>query len=457
MKEYINTKQFEGKKISILGCGKSGLEAALALKKCKAEVFVSEMAIISEEYKRVLEENKIPYEENGHTKKVLHSDLIVVSPGVKLSHPIIQQAIDKNIEILGELEIGYQLTSGKYIAITGTNGKSTVTELTYMLLKENLPGENVIMAGNVGEPLSMFALQRGIFVLEVSSFQLKTIKDFRPDLATILNIDQDHLDWHPDFEDYVRSKAKIYENQENEDFILLNYDDPVVRKLSSEPKSKVLMVSLEKEFEEGIYYNPINKEVILKINDNKITLFTLDDLKLPGLHNIFNAAVSATFAFLLGIEPEKIRKTLSNFKGLPHRIEFVLEKNGVKFFDDSKGTNPHAVEWALRCFKEPIILILGGEDKDLDFKPLMNSIKEHCKCIIAIGKAKPKIIRTFSGELPVYEAMDMKDAVEISYNLAKPGDVVLLSPGCASFDMFKNYKERGDVFQHWVREIAKEH
>jgi UDP-N-acetylmuramoylalanine--D-glutamate ligase len=454
MKEKISIEKFEGKKISILGCGKSGLEAALALSKCNAKIFVSDIAEIKEEYKSVLIENQIEFEEKGHTDKVLNSDLIVVSPGVKPDIDILQRARDRKIEVLSELEVGYQLTAGKYIAITGTNGKSTVTELTYTLIKDF--DKNSYIAGNIGDPLSIYAFEYGTFVLEVSSFQLKMIREFKPDMAAILNIDQDHLDWHPSFEDYVNSKARIFENQDENDLLILNYDDPVVRPLKNRAKSKVVFVSLEEKIEEGAYFDKNSGWVILTEQGREKPLFHIDDLKIRGIHNVFNAAVSTVFAYYYGVPIEMIREKLREFKGLPHRIEFVLEKNGIKFYDDSKGTNPHAVEWALRGFKEPVILIMGGEDKDLDFKPLINTVKSHCKHIIAIGKAKPKVVSTFSSHLPVTEASDMKDAVEKSFKLAEPGDVVLLSPGCASFDMFKNYKERGDVFQYWVRKLAEE-
>ncbi len=453
MKANIDAKKYEGKRISILGCGKSGFESAIALQKCGASVFVSEVSQIKDEYKKILELNGIEFEENGHSGKVLEGEILVLSPGVKPDLPLLQVAERLGIEIVGELEIGYQLTAGEYIAITGTNGKSTVTELTYRLLSG--VKDQVYACGNIGDPLSMYAFKKGIFVLEVSSFQLKTIKEFRPDFATILNIDQDHMDWHPDFSDYVDSKARIFENQKENDFLILNFDDHVVRSLESRAKSKILWISLEKEVSEGAYYEKSEGKVFLKLDGQKIALFSTEDLVIKGIHNIFNASVASVLAYLNGVSIQQIRERLREFKGLPHRIELVSEKNGVKFFDDSKGTNPHAVEWALRGFNEPIILIMGGEDKDLDFSPLRDSVSKHCKLIVAIGKAKPKIVNTFSDIVKVVEATDMKDAVEKSFQNATRGDVVLLSPGCASFDMFKNYKERGDVFQRWVRETTE--
>jgi UDP-N-acetylmuramoylalanine--D-glutamate ligase len=452
MKDKINLELFKNKHISILGCGKSGFECALALKKAIAFPFVSDAAEIPTEYKEALKKEGIPFEENGHTYEVLNSDLIVVSPGVKPETPILEKAHSKKIKIVGELEVGYLLTSGKYIAITGTNGKSTVTTLTYELLKDSL--NNVIMAGNIGEPLSMYAFQDGVFVLEVSSFQLKTIDKFKPDIGVILNIDQDHMDWHPSFEDYVESKARIFENQDQQDYLILNYDDEVVRNLAKKAKSQVLWISLEQEVTQGAYLS--DDKVIINIDGQRILAFSTDELLIKGIHNVFNASVASLIAYLNGVNIEIVREILKRFKGLPHRIEFVTQKNGIKFYDDSKGTNPHAVLWALQGFKEPIILIMGGEDKDLDFHPLRDVIKKHCKLIIAIGKARPKIINTFQDIIEVIPADDMKDAVEKAWSHAQSGDVILLSPGCASFDMFKNYKERGDVFQHWVREITKE-
>ncbi|MGB4463809.1 MAG: UDP-N-acetylmuramoyl-L-alanine--D-glutamate ligase [Candidatus Hydrothermia bacterium] len=454
MKKSINAVKYAGKKVSILGCGKSGFESALALQKCGATVFVSDISLINEAHKKELMARRIEYEENGHTERVLAADLIVLSPAVKPELEILKKAEERGIEIVGELEIGYQLTSGEYIAITGTNGKSTVTELTYQLFKD--VQKEVYCCGNIGDPLSMFAFKNGIFVLETSSFQLRSIREFRPDYATILNIDRDHMDWHPDFDDYINSKARIFENQTDEDYLILNYDDSVVRSLESKAKPKIIWVSLQSELQEGVYLNRDRNTVYFQLGDEKISLFKVSDLRIAGNHNIFNAAVASTFAYLEGLGLNHIQRTLRNFKGLPHRIEFVLEKNGIKFFDDSKGTNPHAVASALNGINAPCILIMGGEDKDLDFSSLREPIKKHCKAIIAIGKATPKILKTFSDKVKVVEATDMEDAVRKSFQNANAGDVVLLSPGCASFDMFKNYKERGDVFQYWVKKVAEE-
>jgi len=453
MKEKFEKEFFEGKRVTILGCGKSGLESALALKKAGAYPFISDVATIQEEYKSQLIQAAIPFEENGHTERVFQSDLIVVSPGIKPNSEVLRKSEENGIPIIGELELGYMLTAGEYIAITGTNGKSTVTTLTYELLKTK--EDNVIACGNIGEPLSMFAFNKATFVLEVSSFQLKTTKTFKPDIGVILNIDQDHMDWHPTFDDYVDSKARIFENQDPNDFLILNYDDPVVKGLSQRARSKVLWVSVQEKVENGVYYDEKSQKVYFVENGKEWEVFQKSDLLIKGIHNIFNAGVSSLIGILRGMEISEIRTVLRNFKGLPHRIEFVLEHKGVKFYDDSKGTNPHAVLWALKGFEEPVILIMGGEDKDLDFAPLREIVKEKCKLIIAIGKAKNKMINTFSDLIPVIPATDMKDAVEKAFENAKMGDAVLLSPGCASFDMFKNYKERGDVFQHWVRETAK--
>lgn len=454
MKTRVNQEIFKNKKITILGCGKSGLECAIALKKSGALPFVSDSSIINSDYKEILLREHIPFEENGHTAKVLDSELVVVSPGVKPNAPILEEARRQNIEIIGELEVGYELTAGKYIAITGTNGKSTVTTLTFELLKNKLP--STFICGNIGDPLSMYAFKEGNFVLEVSSFQLKTIKNFKPDIATILNIDQDHMDWHPTFDDYVDSKSRIFENQDANDYLILNYDDVIVRKLAERASSKILWVSIREEIHPGAFLDRKTGSMVINIEGQKISVFKPEELLIKGIHNVFNAAVASLIAHISGIELKEIRETLASFKGLPHRVEFVLEKNGIKFYDDSKGTNPHAVFWALEGFSEPVILIMGGEDKDLDFHPLRESVMKHCKIIVAIGKAKPKIIETFSDITEVIPADDMGQAVEIAWSKASHGDVILLSPGCASFDMFKNYKERGNVYQYHVRKIAEQ-
>ncbi|MEO0273144.1 MAG: UDP-N-acetylmuramoyl-L-alanine--D-glutamate ligase [candidate division WOR-3 bacterium] len=454
MKTKKNQEIFANKKITILGCGKSGLECAIALKKSGAFPFVSDSSFISSEHKEILLKEQIPFEENGHTSKALETDLIVVSPGVKPHAPILEEAKKQNKEIIGELEVGYELTAGKYIAITGTNGKSTVTTLTYELLKNNSP--DTFICGNIGDPLSMYAFKEGNFVLEVSSFQLKTIKNFKPDIAVILNIDQDHLDWHLTFDDYVNSKSRIFENQDENDYLILNYDDVIVKNLARRSRSKILWVSIREEVQQGSFLDRESGLMVIKLEGRKFPLIKPEELLIKGIHNVFNAAVASLIAYLNGLEIKDIRETLKSFRGLPHRVEFVLEKNGVKFYDDSKGTNPHAVYWALEGFSEPVILIMGGEDKDLDFHPLRESVKKHCKTIVAIGKAKPKVIETFSDITEVIPAEDMRHAVELAWSKASKGDVILLSPGCASFDMFKNYKERGDVYQYYVRKIAEE-
>ena len=439
---------FNSKRISVIGCGTSGFHAALALRQEGARVFVSDKGEINTIYKAELQKFGIEFEENGHTDKIFQADLLVLSPGVKLDSPIIKRAETLKIPYVGELEIGYRLTEGYYIAITGTNGKSTVTSLIYEILKNT----SVFKAGNIGEPLSKYRGTKGTFVLEVSSFQLKTIDAFRPDIAAILNVDIDHLDWHESKEDYIRAKSMIFKHQKKENILILNHDDEIVRNMHMKARAQIFYFSLLHPVK-GAYLH--NGQLILDVG-KKINLLKISEMKLKGLHNVANVLAAALIAYLYGIEIDKMRQRIKEFKGLPHRVEFVLEKNGVKFYDDSKGTNPHSVKWALKGFTEPVVLIMGGEDKDLEFHSLRDEVKEHCKLVVAIGKAKEKIIKTFRDIVRVIPASDMEEAVRISYKEAKKGETVLLSPGCASFDMFKNYKERGDVYQYWVRKIAEE-
>jgi len=442
------TGSFNSKRVSVIGCGTSGFHAALALKQEGAEVFVSDENKIDLTYKAELQKFGIDFEENGHTDRVFQADLLVLSPGVKLDSPVVKRADILNIPYVGELEVGYRLTEGKYIAITGTNGKSTVTSLIYEILKN----DSIFKAGNIGEPLSKYREHKGTFVLEVSSFQLKTIDTFRPDIAAILNIDIDHLDWHESKEDYIKAKSLIFKNQKKEDILILNYDDQIVRNMHKKARAQIFYFSLFHPVK-GAYLH--GEDIILDV-DKKISLLKTSEVKLKGMHNTANVLASALVAYLYGIKVDKIRQRIKEFRGLPHRVEFVLEKNGIKFYDDSKGTNPHSVKWALKGFTEPVVLIMGGEDKDLEFYSLRDEVKEHCKVIIAIGKAKEKIIKTFGDIVKVIPASDMEEAVRISYREAQKGEIVLLSPGCASFDMFKNYKERGDVYQYWVRKITEE-
>ncbi len=437
----------KGRRAAVIGAGVSGVAAAQALARVGAVVFVSDMSVISEDAKSIFHAQNIAYEEGGHSGKILDVDLIVLSPGVPPYAPFIEEALKKGIEVIGELELGYRLTSGKYIAVTGTNGKTTVVSL----ISHILAPMGAVPVGNIGRPLSKFVMQGGLFVIEASSFQLYTTKKFHPQIAIITNIADDHIDWHGSFEEYCRAKMKITANQTEDDYLILNADETgCISRVEEVSRAKVKHISLRQEadaFEEhGVLY--------LKMDDgSRVELVRTDELLIKGAHNVMNALFASLASYLAGADIETIQKRLKTFKGLPHRLEFVDEIHGVKFYNDSKGTNPHAVKWALKAFDKPVILIMGGEDKGVDFSSLVSDVWKKVKTLVIMGKAKSKLNMTFSSVTEVIEAADINDAVLKAYQKAEPGDIILLSPGCASFDMFRNYKERGEAFVNAVKEL----
>ncbi len=432
------------KKIAVIGAGRSGLAAVKLLKKIGARhIFLSERGVLGESTKVFLMKNRIQWEEGGHTSRIFDADLVILSPGVNVHNPFISRLKEISIPIFGELELGYRFIDGKIVAVTGTNGKSTVVSLIADMLKDYIP------TGNIGAPLSNFAGTKKNFVLEVSSFQLMSIQSFRPDIAVVLNIDQDHLDWHLTLEEYISAKKRIFKNQRPEDILILNLDDPITRSFVEGARPRVFYFSLKAKT------NAYVDDDMLKLNiDGKVyPLVKVSELKLVGVHNLYNALASSLTAFLAGAELDDIRKTLLEFSGLPHRIEFVREIRGVKFFNDSKATNPHAVRWALKSFDRNVILILGGKEKHLDYSTLIDDVREKVKSLIIFGENAPSLEKAFSGIVPLYRVNSLKEVVDKALELAESGDIVLFSPGTSSFDMFKNYKERGEKFKDEVRRI----
>ncbi len=428
----IGFKESLGSKyVGVLGAGRSGKAAVEALLKLGTKVILSDEKAIK------WERNNIIKEEYGHTSGLFNTEMIVLSPSVIVHKPFIKRLSEAGIPLISELELGFRLTRGKYIAITGTNGKTTTTNL----LNQMISGS--IKAGNVGTPLSEFAGKNGTFVLEVSSFQLMTVDTFRPDIAMILNIDEDHLDWHKNFKEYLNAKANIFKNQRNNDSLILNFDDIHTKQLAKLAKSEVYFVSISEKVK-GAYL----KNGTLFINvDRPLEIIKTKDILLKGLHNIYNALFASLGAYLYHQDVDIIRHVLRKFKGLPHRIEYLGDINGVKFYNDSKGTNPHAVLWALKGFEGNIILILGGEDKGLSFTSLRDEIGKKVKLIIAIGTTKERIKEELGDVCTIKFAGNMDEVVDIALSSADKGDIVLLSPGCSSFDMYKNYKERGNDFR----------
>ena len=446
---------------SIIGAARSGVAAAKLLKKKGYKVLLSDSGAADKVKKDLLQEikdNRIDFESGIHSEKVYECDVIVVSPGVPQKSAVIQEALKRGIQVVSEVEAASWFCKGKIIAITGTNGKTTTTTLTGELFKD--AGFKTFVCGNIGVAFSDVVDEideESVAVLETSSFQLDNIKNFKPYVSVLLNITPDHLDrYDHNFNNYIKSKLKIIEKQDENDFFVYNYDDDVIKQsMNDRIKPKLIPFSikkdLSKEFETAAYLH--ENQLIYFYYMGKENIIDARKLIIKGKHNIYNSLASVIAAKIFSIKREYITETLLNFKGVEHRLEFVKEINGVKFYNDSKATNVNSVWYALQGFSEPIILILGGRDKGNDYSEIENEVKQNVKHIIAIGESRDKVYNFFAGKLPVTIADDMEDAVKKCYANADKGNIVLLSPACASFDMFDNYEHRGEVFKQIVNSL----
>lgn len=444
------------KKLVILGGGESGVGASVLGKKQGWEVFLSDKGRISDKYQAVLNHHQVEWEHEKHTEeRILQADCIVKSPGIPDKVEIIQKAKAKNIEIISEIEFAYRYTKGKIIAITGSNGKTTTTSLTYHILKQ--AGFNVAVGGNIGKSFAQLVAEddKPYYVLEISSFQLDGIVHFRPDIAILLNITPDHLDRYDyKMENYIRSKFRIAENQTENDFFIYDIDDPILTDwLNQHPvKAQKLPFSLEKQhIKQGAYY--LNNTIRIMTN-NELFDIEAENIALQGKHNFKNTMAATTASQLLNIRKESIRKSLGTFKGEPHRLEFVREIEGVRYINDSKATNVNSVYYALDTISAPIIWIVGGVDKGNDYGSIVPFVRDKVKAIICLGVDNHKIVNTFSDmDLPINQTESMEEAVLLSKKLSTEGDTVLLSPACASFDLFQNYEHRGNLFKEFVKKL----
>lgn len=453
--------KYKGKRVSIIGIGgtkRSGFYSALLLKKEGADVFLSEIKR-EEEFKKEIDEFKklgINYEFGINSEKILESDIIVLCPGVPREHPIINKAKILGKKVTGELELAFEFINGDVVGITGTSGKSTTTSLTYELIKRGF--NKTYLGGNIGIPLSYLVLneREGVFVLEVSAFQLETIKKFRPKVGVFLNFHEDHLDRYKNLDEYFSFKKRIFENQLESDFAILNYDDEKIRKLNKELKSKVLYFSMEKEVE-GVFYK--DGKIFLNLDGFKEVVLMRDQISLIGDFNTKNIMAATLASYLITKDLDSIRKGLKEFRALPHRLEFVAEINGIKFINDSKSTKPESSKLALLSFpSKKVIIILGGSSKKSDFKELCELVKERAKFAICIGATKYEFVKIFDEiGFKDYEIVDnLQEAVRVSYSKGEEGDIVLLSPACASFDMFIDFEDRGEKFKEFVLELKNE-
>lgn len=442
-------------RLVVLGGGESGVGTAILGKKQGYDVFVSDFGKIKESYKEVLIINKIAWEEEQHTEDlILNADLVMKSPGIPEKSPIVKKLIEKGVKVISEIEFAAPYTEAMTIGITGSNGKTTTTMLTYHLLKS--AGLNVGLGGNIGKSFAWQVAENKFdaYVLELSSFQLDGIIDYRPDIAIITNISPDHLDrYEYKYQNYINSKFRITMNQTESDYLIYDGDDEASTEWlkNNKTKAKLIPFSLTKSFDEGASIN--NNKMEIKINQEEFTMET-EYIALEGKHNMKNAMAASSVAKLMQIRNATIRESLSNFQGVEHRLEKVLKIQNVQYINDSKATNVNATFFALDSMNVPTVWIVGGVDKGNDYNELMPLVREKVKAIICLGVDNHKIINAFGDVVDIMvEVNNMNDAVKTAQKLTEKGDAVLLSPACASFDLFENYEDRGKQFKQAVHNL----
>lgn len=442
-------------RLVVLGGGESGIGAAILGKKKGYDVFVSDFGKIKESYKEVLIQNGISWEDERHTEDlILNADVVMKSPGIPEKAAIVKKLVEKGIPVISEIEFTAPFTKATTIGITGSNGKTTTTMLTYHLLKS--AGLNVGLAGNIGKSFAWQVADENydVYVLELSSFQLDGIINYKPHIAIITNISPDHLDrYEYKYENYIDSKFRITMNQTEEDYLIYDADDEAIAEWlqKNTTKAKLIPFSLNKEFSEGAFIKNNNMEII--INQEEFKMET-ESIALEGKHNMKNAMAATSVAKLLQIRKATIRESLSNFQGVEHRLEKVLKIQNVQYINDSKATNVNAAFFALDSMNTPTVWIVGGVDKGNDYNELMSLVREKVKAIICLGIDNRKIIDAFGNVVDIMvEVNNMNDAVRMAQRLTEKGDTVLLSPACASFDLFENYEDRGKQFKQAVQNL----
>ncbi|HLG32044.1 MAG TPA: UDP-N-acetylmuramoyl-L-alanine--D-glutamate ligase [Ignavibacteriaceae bacterium] len=443
------------KKISVIGAARSGIGAARLIKKMGGIPFVSDSGSDEKlkESVNVLSIENIEYETGKHSEKIFDCDFMIISPGVPADAEVIKKAKNKRIKMFSEVELASRFCKGKIIAITGTNGKTTTTSLCGHVFESCR--KKTYVAGNIGLAFSEIASdvkENEFVVLEVSSFQLDLIEKFKPVVAVILNITPDHLNrYENSVEKYALSKQRIYENQDQNDYLVVNGDDETTLKFLSGYKSKSFLFSLNEEQQNGCYVT--GNQIISKKNNSEIFCCSIDDITIRGEHNVANAMAVIIIAKIFDLHNEGLKEALKTFQGVEHRLEFVREIDGIKFINDSKATNVDSVWYALRSFSEPIFLILGGQDKGNDYEKIKQLIIDKVQKIYAIGSSAEKVFNFFHSFVKVEIKESLEEVASASLSEAREGDVVLLSPACASFDMFDNYEHRGRVFKNAVNNL----
>ena len=446
-------------RIVILGSGESGVGSAILAKQKGYDVFVSDKGLIKDKYKKPLQENGIAFEEGMHTEDlVLNATEVIKSPGIPEKADLVKKLREKNIPVVSEIEFAGRYTNAKKICITGSNGKTTTTMLTYHILKK--AGYNVGLGGNVGKSFAYQVATENFdyYVLELSSFQLDDMYKFKADVAVLLNITPDHLDRYDyKFENYVKSKFRITQNQTETDAFVYCDDDAVMSEFMKHHQIKAEKVpfSIKHKIEgDGAYLNENQITLNYKNQNQNPLIMTIEQLALQGKHNVYNSMAASLAARIVDVRKETIRESLQDFQNVEHRLEFVASINGVEFINDSKATNVNSAGYALESMQKPTVWICGGQDKGNDYNELLDLVKHKVKAIVCLGVDNKKILKAFEGVVDtIVETKSAAEAVAASYKLAKKGEAVLLSPACASFDLFQNYEDRGMQFKAAVRSL----
>ena len=447
------------KKVLLVGLAKTGVSTIKKLDKLGASIVVTDIKP-KEKLEDILSQlnglNNVEYILGSHPEDISDIDLTIVSPGVPLDLPFIEKLKESNVKIIGEVELAYTLSNNPiFVGITGTNGKTTTTSLVGEIFKE--AKRDTYIVGNIGNPVIDtvdYTNENSVLVTELSSFQLESIDTFRPKVSSILNITEDHLNRHHTMENYINAKARIFENQDKSDFSILNYDDSIVRDLNRNNNASILYFSRQEKIDQGVYLDE-NNNIVISIDGKRITILNRNELSLPGDHNLENAMAAILMTYVVGVDLEVIKQVLTTFKGVEHRLEFVTNKNGIMFVNDSKGTNPDSTIKAIGSYERPIILIAGGMDKHSDFTDMMKCATKNVKELVLLGETADKIEASArkEGLENITKVKNMEEAVKKAYELAEDGDVVLLSPGCASWDMYPNFEARGLDFKENIYKL----
>ncbi|MEG2247050.1 MAG: UDP-N-acetylmuramoyl-L-alanine--D-glutamate ligase [Peptostreptococcaceae bacterium] len=449
----------KNKNVLLVGLAKTGVSTIKKLDKLGSKIIVNDIKS-EDELKDIIKQienlESVEYILGHHLENVDNIDLTIVSPGVPLDLPFIQKLKNAKIKIIGEVELAYKLSNNPtFIGITGTNGKTTTTSLVGEIFKK--ANKDTYIVGNIGNPVIDtvdLADEKSFLITELSSFQLESTEDFKPKVSTIINITEDHLNRHHTMGNYINAKARILKNQNASDFSILNYDDSIVRGLASDTNAKVLFFSQKEKVEQGAYLDE-NNNIVIKIDGEEIIFLNKNELSLPGNHNLENAMAATLMAYVSNIDLNVIKDTLKTFKGVEHRLEFVTNKDGVMFVNDSKGTNPDSTIKAITSYERPIVLIAGGMDKQSDFTEMLSYATKNVKALVLLGETADKIELSAKkqGITNIIKVNDMKEAVKKAYTLAESGDVVLLSPACASWDMYPNFEARGLDFKENIYKL----